>query len=86
MGLGPYVFGSPGVGRRSIDSKKYFPEALDLITRALRAGHAFTTGLSMVGDEMPDRLAPNSGCCTSAEFRRADRPGHGGDFAERVRC
>lgn len=33
------------------------PEALDLISRALRAGHAFPTALKMVGDEMKDPLA-----------------------------
>lgn len=30
-----------------------FPEAVDLIARAMRAGHAFPTGLKMVGDELP---------------------------------
>jgi tight adherence protein B len=33
--------------------EELFPEALDLIGRALRAGHAFTTGLEMVAKEMP---------------------------------
>jgi tight adherence protein B len=33
--------------------EEQFPEALDLIGRALRAGHAFTTGLEMAGSEMP---------------------------------
>jgi tight adherence protein B len=33
--------------------EEQFPEAIDLISRALRAGHAFTTGLSMVADEIP---------------------------------
>ena len=33
--------------------EEQFPEALDLIGRALRAGHAFTTGLEMVANEMP---------------------------------
>jgi tight adherence protein B len=39
-----------------------FPEAIDLIARALRAGHALTTGLGMVADEIP---AP-----VGEEFRR----------------
>jgi tight adherence protein B len=38
-----------------------FPEAIDLIARGLRAGHALTTTLQMVGDEVPDPVA--------AEFR-----------------
>ena len=33
--------------------EEQFPEALDLVARALRAGHAFTTGLEMVATEMP---------------------------------
>lgn len=33
------------------------PDALDLIGRAVRAGHAFPTALSMVGDEMREPLA-----------------------------
>jgi len=34
--------------------EELFPEAIDLIARSLRAGHAFTTGLAMVADELPD--------------------------------
>lgn len=33
------------------------PDALDLIGRAVRAGHAFPTALAMVGDEMREPLA-----------------------------
>jgi len=39
--------------RRMTKFEDQFPEALDLIGRALRAGHAFTTGLEMVATEMP---------------------------------
>jgi tight adherence protein B len=47
-----------------------FPEAIDLLSRALRAGHAFTTGLSMVADEMPEPVG--------TEFRLAyDRQNFG---------
>ena len=38
--------------RRVLKFEEQFPEAIDLIARALRAGHAFTTGLSMVADEV----------------------------------
>jgi tight adherence protein B len=34
-----------------------FPEALDLLGRAVRAGHAFTTGLEMIAKESPDPVA-----------------------------
>jgi tight adherence protein B len=33
--------------------EEQFPEAIDLISRALRAGHSFTTGLGLVADEIP---------------------------------
>ena len=33
--------------------EEQFPEAIDLIARALRAGHAFTTALAMVAEEVP---------------------------------
>jgi tight adherence protein B len=31
-----------------------FPEAIGLISRAMRAGHGFTTGLAMVAEELPE--------------------------------
>lgn len=36
--------------------ERQFPEALDLMGRAMRAGHAFPTAVKMVGDEMPEPL------------------------------
>jgi tight adherence protein B len=35
-----------------------FPEALDLLSRAIRAGHAFQTAMGMVADDMPDPVGP----------------------------
>jgi len=37
--------------------EREFPEALDLLTRAIRAGHPLTAGLRMVADEGPPRAA-----------------------------
>ncbi len=37
--------------------ERQLPEALDLITRALRSGHAFSSALQMVGDEMAEPIA-----------------------------
>jgi tight adherence protein B len=39
--------------RRLLKFEEQFPEAIDLIARALRAGHALTTGLSMAAEESP---------------------------------
>ena len=38
--------------------ERQLPEALDLMARALRAGHAFSVGMKMVGDEFPDPIGP----------------------------
>jgi tight adherence protein B len=44
--------------RRLRRFEEEFPEALDLIARALKAGHAFATGLKMVADEMSEPIGP----------------------------
>ncbi len=36
--------------------ERQFPEALDLMSRAMRAGHAFPTAVKMIGDELADPL------------------------------
>ena len=38
--------------------EEMFPEALDLLSRAIRAGHAFTTAVGMVADEASDPIGP----------------------------
>jgi tight adherence protein B len=43
--------------------EEQFPEALDLLSRAIRAGHAFQTAMGMCADELP---AP-----VGAEFRKS---------------
>ena len=42
--------------RRMAQFEEAFPEAVDLIARALRAGHALPTALQMVGEEIPDPI------------------------------
>lgn len=42
--------------------ERQLPEALELVSRALRAGHAFSVGLKIVGDEAADPIGQ--------EFRR----------------
>ena len=36
----------------------HFPDALEMFARSLRAGHAFTGGIQMVAQEMPDPVGP----------------------------
>jgi tight adherence protein B len=43
--------------------EKHFADAIDLLGRAVRAGHAFTTGLEMIATELPEPVA--------GEFRTA---------------
>jgi tight adherence protein B len=70
--------------RRVALFEEQFPEAIDLIARALRAGHAMTTGLALVAEELPDPVG--------SEFRLVyDRQNFGMSmpdalrlFAERV--
>jgi tight adherence protein B len=64
--------------RRLGKFEEQFPEAIDLLARALRAGHAFTTGLSMVAEEMPDPVG--------TEFRLAyDRQNFGMPMPEALK-
>jgi tight adherence protein B len=43
--------------RRLRKIEQQLPDALDLITRALRAGHAFSAGMKMAGEEMMEPIA-----------------------------
>jgi tight adherence protein B len=54
----PFMYLNVKRGRRLRNFEEHFPEALDLIARALKAGHAFVTGLRMVADEMEDPVGP----------------------------
>ncbi len=44
--------------KRMLKFEEQFPEALDLMSRALKAGHAFTTGLNMIAEEMSAPIGP----------------------------
>ena len=48
--------------KRMHEFEAQFADAVDLLGRAIRAGHAFTTGLQMIGEEVPDPVGE--------EFRR----------------
>jgi tight adherence protein B len=65
--------------RRMRKFEEQFPEALDLLSRALRAGHAFVTGIEMVGTEMPAPVGP--------EFRLLyDQQNYGMPMADALRA
>jgi len=54
LGMIPFFYVYKKKKQRMDKFQRQFPEALDLVARALRAGHAFTGGLKMVADEMGD--------------------------------
>ena len=72
--------------RRLRRFERQLPDALDLVARALKAGHTFKVGMKMVGDEFP---AP-----VGTEFAKAvDEINFGnsiqealGSFSERIDC
>jgi tight adherence protein B len=60
--IGPYVTLNMAYNRRQREFLDQLPEALDFLSRILRAGHSLSTGLQMMADELPQPL--------SGEFRR----------------
>jgi len=63
MGVGVLAASLPILVVMRIRTKRFrrfeeqFPDAIDLLARAIRAGHAFNTGIKMIADEMPDPVA-----------------------------
>jgi tight adherence protein B len=55
-GLLPFVQVERMRSHRMRKFEEQFPEALDLITRAMLAGHSLNFGFQMVGDELPDPI------------------------------
>jgi tight adherence protein B len=50
----PYSYVSFRRSRRFEKFEELFPEAIDTLARAVRAGHAFTTALEMISDEVAE--------------------------------
>jgi tight adherence protein B len=50
----PFFFLRWRADKRLATFEEQFPEAIDLMARALRAGHALTTALQMAGEEIED--------------------------------
>ena len=60
-GFVPYVQAKRRAAKRMAAFEQQFPEALELLTRAMRAGHSLSFGLQMIGDEMPDPIGTEFG-------------------------
>jgi tight adherence protein B len=56
--VAPFFYLSHRKTKRMKRFEEQFPEALDMLSRAIRAGHAFQTAMGMVADELPDPVGP----------------------------
>lgn len=50
----PLIYASWKRSKRFHKFEENFPQAIDFLARAIRAGHAFSTALEMIGNEVPD--------------------------------
>jgi tight adherence protein B len=53
----PYAYASHMRTKRFQQFEEKFPEAIDTLARAVRAGHAFTTALEMIANEVSEPVA-----------------------------
>jgi tight adherence protein B len=78
-GLVPYLYVRRQRQKRFDKFEEQFPEAIELLARALRAGHAFPTGMLMVAEELSDPIG--------AEFKLLyDRQNFGMPLPEALRA
>src|SRR5580700_8725930 len=61
-GFVPYSYASYRRNKRFQKFEELFPEAIDTLARAVRAGHAFTTALELIANELSEPIA--------SEFRK----------------
>jgi tight adherence protein B len=53
----PYISARRKATLRLYRFEEHFPEAIDLLTRAIRAGHPLSAGMRMVAEEAPEPIA-----------------------------
>jgi len=56
-GIMPYSYASYRRTKRFQKFEELFPEAIDTLARAVRAGHAFTTALELIANEISEPVA-----------------------------
>jgi tight adherence protein B len=56
FGMAPYMFVRHKRTKRLAELEEQFPEALDFMARSMRAGHAFSISMEMLGEELADPL------------------------------
>jgi tight adherence protein B len=58
LGAVPFVYLTNKKIKRMQKFQAQLPEALDMIARSMKAGHAFSTGMRLAADEFGDPLGP----------------------------
>lgn len=58
LGAAPFLYLFSRKRKRMLKFERQLPDAIDLIVRALKAGHAFSGGLKMVAEEFEDPIGP----------------------------
>jgi tight adherence protein B len=70
IGLGaclvPWLVVRHIAGKRMAEFESQFPDALELLTRAMRAGHSLGIGFQLVGEELADPVGSEFACPTSS--------------------
>jgi tight adherence protein B len=80
----PYIVVAYFRSARTHKFEEQFPEAIELIARAMRAGHAFTTGIKIAAEELPEPAGPEFRLLYERQNYGAQMPDALRAFAERV--
>lgn len=67
LGVGPFIYFYMRRARRLAKFAKQLPEALELISRALRAGHSLAAGFKLCADEMGAPIGTEFERCYEAQ-------------------
>ena len=84
FGFLPYWYVRRKRKKRLDTLEEQFPEALDFLSRSMRAGHAFTITLQMVGEELADPLGQEFRTLFNEQNLGATLEGALRNFSERV--
>jgi len=85
-GIIPYLYMRYQRKQRFAEFQRQLPDALDLVARALRAGHAFSVGMKMVGDEFSDPIGPEFSRAVEEISFGIDVPEALKNLSERIEC
>jgi tight adherence protein B len=84
VGMLPLLYVRHVARRRMAKFEEQFPEAIDLLARSLRAGHALTTALQLAAEEMPDPVGPEFQLLFDRQNYGMSLPDALREFAQRV--